>query len=35
MEDLAFARALTEAEKTPKGSLNKVKAHLQKVSKAS
>jgi hypothetical protein len=31
MEDVAFMRALKEAEKTAKGSLSKVKAHLSKV----
>ena len=30
-EDLAFMAALREAEKTTKGSLMKVKAHLSKV----
>jgi hypothetical protein len=32
MEDFAFITALKEAEQTPKGSLNKVKAHLAKIS---
>ena len=31
MEDVAFMRALKEAEKTGKGNLGKVKAHLQKI----
>jgi hypothetical protein len=31
MEDLAFIAALKEGEKSGKGSLNKVKAHLSKV----
>ncbi len=31
LEDVAFMRALKEAEKTSKGSLSKVKAHLAKV----
>lgn len=31
MEDFAFMTALKEAEKTAKGSLSKVKAHLSKV----
>lgn len=31
MEDIAFMTALKEAEKSPKGSLSKVKAHLSKV----
>ena len=31
MEDLAFIAALKEAEKSGKGSLDKVKAHLSKV----
>ncbi len=33
MEDIAFIAALKEAEKTGKGSLTKVKAHLAKVAK--
>jgi hypothetical protein len=32
MEDLAFTIALKEAEKTGKGSLSKVKEHLNKIS---
>ena len=31
MEDLVFLSLLKEAEKSPKGSLNKVKAHLKKL----
>lgn len=31
MEDIAFMAALKEAEQTPKGSLNRVKAHLAKL----
>jgi len=31
MEDLAFISALKEAEKSPKGNLSKVKAHLSKI----
>lgn len=31
MEDIAFMTALKEAEKSAKGSLSKVKAHLSKV----
>jgi hypothetical protein len=31
MEDIAFISALQEAEKSGKGSLSKVKAHLSKV----
>lgn len=31
MEDVAFISALKEAEKSPKGSLSKVKAHLSKI----
>jgi hypothetical protein len=31
MEDVAFITALKEAEKSGKGSLTKVKKHLQKV----
>jgi hypothetical protein len=31
LEDIAFARALKEAEATTKGSLSKVKAHLSKI----
>ena len=31
MEDMAFMTALKEAEKSGKGSLSKVKAHLSKV----
>lgn len=31
MEDIAFTRALKEAEKSPVGSLSKVKAHLSKM----
>lgn len=31
VEDMAFTIALKEAEKSPKGSLSKVKAHLSKV----
>lgn len=31
MEDIAFVKALKEAETTPKGSLSKVKAHLSKI----
>jgi hypothetical protein len=34
MEDMAFISALKEAEKSPKGSLSKVKAHLSKVTPA-
>lgn len=33
MEDIAFMRALKEAETTTKGSLTKVKAHLTKLAK--
>ena len=33
MEDVAFMRALKEAEATAKGSLTKVKAHLSKIAK--
>ena len=33
MEEVAFLRALKEAEQTPKGSLAKVKAHLAKITK--
>jgi hypothetical protein len=33
MEDLAFIAALKEAEKSGKGSMTKVKTHLDKVSK--
>ncbi|MCW5908460.1 MAG: hypothetical protein KIS94_11415 [Chitinophagales bacterium] len=33
MEDVAFMRALKEAETTSKGSLSKVKAHLSKIAK--
>ncbi len=32
MEDIAFAQHLKKAETTSKGSLEKVKAHLEKVS---
>ena len=31
MEDIAFMSALKEAEKSAKGSLSKVKAHLSKI----
>jgi hypothetical protein len=31
LEDVAFIAALKEAEKSPKGSLSKVKAHLSKI----
>ena len=31
MEDIAFMTALKEAEKSAKGSLSKVKAHLSKI----
>ena len=31
MEDVAFITALKEAESTAKGSLSKVKAHLNKI----
>ena len=31
MEDVAFMTALKEAEKTGKGSLSKIKAHLSKI----
>ena len=31
MEDLAFLTVLKEAEKTGRGSINKVKAHLSKI----
>jgi hypothetical protein len=34
MEDLAFIAALKEAEKTSKGSLTKVKEHLNKIAKS-
>lgn len=33
LADLAFMRAMKEAEKGPKGRLSKVKAHLEKIAK--